>query len=78
MLRFYGLDSFILLAGFIAADNKDNGVWTQLWLVTELMEHGSLFDLLNAKTVSVQSMVRMCSNIATGLQHLHMEIVGKA
>ncbi|KAK7881522.1 hypothetical protein WMY93_029931 [Mugilogobius chulae] len=36
------------ILGFIAADNKDNGTWTQLWLVSDYHEHGSLFDYLNA------------------------------
>lgn len=34
------------ILGFIAADNKDNGTWTQLWLVTDFHEKGSLFDYL--------------------------------
>ncbi|XP_010136827.1 PREDICTED: LOW QUALITY PROTEIN: activin receptor type-1C-like, partial [Buceros rhinoceros silvestris] len=34
------------ILGFIAADNKDNGTWTQLWLVSEYHEQGSLFDYL--------------------------------
>ncbi len=37
---------------FIAADNKDTGTWTQLWLVTEFLENGSLFDYLSRCTVS--------------------------
>ncbi|KAG7278726.1 LOW QUALITY PROTEIN: hypothetical protein CRUP_023375 [Coryphaenoides rupestris] len=44
------------ILGFIAADNKDNGAWTQLWLVSEYHEHGSLFDYLNRFTVSVEAM----------------------
>ncbi|KAJ8268525.1 hypothetical protein COCON_G00136970 [Conger conger] len=35
------------ILGFIAADNKDNGTWTQLWLVSDYHEHGSLFDYLS-------------------------------
>ena len=38
--------------GFIAADNKDCGTWTQLWLVMEFVERGSLFDYLSRNTVS--------------------------
>ena len=64
------------ILGFIAADNKDNGSWTQLWLVTEYMEHGSLYDFLRRRTVDALTMLRMCLGIATGLAHLHMEIVG--
>ncbi|XP_023332900.1 TGF-beta receptor type-1 [Eurytemora carolleeae] len=37
------------ILGFIAADNKDNGTWTQLWLVTQYMELGSLFDFLTKR-----------------------------
>lgn len=64
------------ILGFIAADNKDNGTWTQLWLVTDYHENGSLFDFLNAHTVSANTMVHMALTIATGLAHLHMDIVG--
>ncbi|KAG9349237.1 hypothetical protein JZ751_027680 [Albula glossodonta] len=44
------------ILGFIAADNKDNGSWTQLWLVSEYHEYGSLFDYLNRYTVSVDGL----------------------
>ncbi|TRY92926.1 hypothetical protein DNTS_024362 [Danionella cerebrum] len=64
------------ILGFIAADNKDNGSWTQLWLVSEYHEHGSLFDYLNRYTVSVEGMVIMALSIASGIAHLHMEIIG--
>jgi len=64
------------ILGFIAADNKDSGTWTQLWLVTEYMENGSLFDFLNSMLVSHDLLLRMATSIATGLAHLHMEIVG--
>ena len=62
--------------GFIAADNKDNGTWTQLWLVTDYHQHGSLFDYLSKHAVTPSQMAAMASSIATGLSHLHMEIVG--
>ncbi|XP_025414951.1 TGF-beta receptor type-1 isoform X2 [Sipha flava] len=64
------------ILGFIAADNKDNGTWTQLWLITDYHENGSLFDFLNRSTVDTNGMIRMALSIATGLAHLHMEIVG--
>ncbi|XP_039191322.1 activin receptor type-1C isoform X4 [Crotalus tigris] len=62
--------------GFIAADNKDNGTWTQLWLVTEYYEQGSLFDYLNSNAVTADEMIKLTFSIASGLAHLHMEIVG--
>lgn len=55
---------------------KDNGTWTQLWLVTDYHENGSLFDYLNRSTVDTTTMVRMALSIATGLSHLHMDILG--
>ncbi|CAH1395062.1 unnamed protein product [Nezara viridula] len=64
------------ILGFIAADNKDNGTWTQLWLITDYHENGSLFDYLNRTTVDVPGMIKMAHSISTGLAHLHMEIVG--
>ncbi|KAJ8253337.1 hypothetical protein GJAV_G00211800 [Gymnothorax javanicus] len=64
------------ILGFIAADNKDNGSWTQLWLVSEYHEHGSLFDYLSRYPVSVDGMITMALSIASGLAHLHMEIIG--
>ncbi|XP_009869910.1 PREDICTED: activin receptor type-1C isoform X1 [Apaloderma vittatum] len=64
------------ILGFIAADNKDNGTWTQLWLVSEYHEQGSLFDYLNRGTVTAKGMVKLALSVASGLAHLHMEIVG--
>ncbi|XP_048835714.1 activin receptor type-1C-like isoform X2 [Brienomyrus brachyistius] len=64
------------ILGFIAADNKDNGSWTQLWLVSEYHEHGSLFDYLNRHTVSMEATLVLALSVASGLAHLHMEIIG--
>ncbi|XP_021187895.1 TGF-beta receptor type-1 isoform X1 [Helicoverpa armigera] len=64
------------ILGFIAADNKDNGTWTQLWLITDYHENGSLFDFLSARTIDSITLVKMSLSIATGLAHLHMDIVG--
>ncbi|ESO94404.1 hypothetical protein LOTGIDRAFT_180706 [Lottia gigantea] len=64
------------ILGFIAADNKDNGTWTQLWLVTDYLENGSLFDFLNRQSVTTTSMLKMALSAASGLAHLHMEIIG--
>lgn len=54
----------------------DNGTWTQLWLVTIYHQPGSLFDYLNRSTVNVTTMAKMALSIASGLSHLHIEIVG--
>ena len=64
------------ILGFIAADNKDEVTWTQLWLVTDYHQHGSLFDYLSRHTVTPVQMIEMAMSIATGLTHLHLEISG--
>ena len=61
---------------FIAADNKDIGIQTQLWLITEFCEYGSLYDLLVLQTLDEATMLRLCYTAACGLDHLHAEIVG--
>ncbi|KAF0881914.1 ACV1C protein, partial [Crocuta crocuta] len=53
-----------------------NGTWTQLWLVSEYHELGSLYDYLNRNIVTVAGMIKLALSIASGLAHLHMEIVG--
>jgi len=64
------------ILGFIAADNKDNGTWTQLWLVSDYHEYGSLFDYLNHYSVTIEGMIKLALSAASGLAHLHMEILG--
>ncbi|XP_040827969.1 activin receptor type-1C isoform X3 [Ochotona curzoniae] len=54
----------------------DNGTWTQLWLVSEYHEQGSLYDYLNRNIVTVAGMIKLALSIASGLAHLHMEILG--
>jgi hypothetical protein len=51
------------ILGFIAADNKDSGTWTQLWLITDYHEHGSLFDYLSRSTISAAQMIGMAHSI---------------
>ena len=65
-----------VLSGFIAADNKDNGTWTQLWIVCEYQENGSLYDYLQRKTLNVNELLNIVYSIANGIAHLHMEILG--
>ncbi|KAM3723607.1 Activin receptor type-1C [Dirofilaria immitis] len=64
------------LLRFIASDNKDTGTSTQLWLITEFHEHGSLYDYLFANVVSEPVMLQMIRSIAVGLSFLHNEIPG--
>ncbi|RNA19827.1 TGF-beta receptor type-1 isoform X4 [Brachionus plicatilis] len=62
------------ILGFIAADNIDRGLYTELWLITEYHENGSLFDYLSGNQISAQVAVKMALSIVNGLVHLHMPI----
>ncbi|VEL38888.1 unnamed protein product [Protopolystoma xenopodis] len=64
------------ILGFIAADNKDNGLSTELWLITDYHPHGSLFDFLQVNCLTPLALIRMAASITSGLAHLHMEITG--
>ncbi|VDN02697.1 unnamed protein product [Thelazia callipaeda] len=79
------------LLRFIASDNKglklslsdaaqhqviDTGTSTQLWLITEYHEHGSLYDYLSGNVISASVMLHMIRSIAVGLSFLHNEIPG--
>jgi serine/threonine protein kinase len=65
--------SFFLL-GFIAADIKGTGSWTQLYLITDYHESGSLYDYLKSTTLDTKSMLRLAYSSVSGLCHLHTEI----
>ena len=55
---------------------SDIGTWTQLWLVTDYHENGSLFDFLSKRTLTPNQLINMSLSVATGLAHLHMPIIG--
>ena len=66
----------VLLTGFIAADIKGTGSWTQLFLISEFHEHGSLHDYLQTKVLTPSEMLLIVSSVINGLCHLHTEIHG--
>ncbi|KAJ8933751.1 hypothetical protein NQ318_000479, partial [Aromia moschata] len=62
--------------GFIAADIKGTGSWTQMLLITDYHENGSLYDYLQDHCLDPSSLLLMAQSIASGLSHLHTEIFG--
>jgi len=64
------------ILGFIASDNKDVGNSTQLWIVFEYHEQGSLYDYLQQFTITITDLVKMMYTTVSGLAHLHMEVIG--
>ena len=65
-----------LLAGFIAADIKGTGSWTQMLLITDYHENGSLHDYLRETMLNTVSMLKLAHSAANGVAHLHSEIHG--
>ncbi|KAG7249197.1 hypothetical protein CRUP_027064, partial [Coryphaenoides rupestris] len=61
---------------FIAADIKGTGSWTQLYLITDYHESGSLYDYLKSSTLDNRAMLRLAYSSVSGLCHLHTEIFG--
>ena len=76
MAFIYSYDIAGVLIPTFSSFLSDNGTWTQLWLVTDYHENGSLFDYLNRTQVDTKGMIILALSTASGLAHLHMEIVG--
>ncbi|XP_016936622.1 bone morphogenetic protein receptor type-1B isoform X1 [Drosophila suzukii] len=64
------------ILGFIAADIKGNGSWTQMLLITDYHEMGSLHDYLSMSVINPQKLQLLAFSLASGLAHLHDEIFG--
>ncbi|XP_037293063.1 bone morphogenetic protein receptor type-1B isoform X2 [Manduca sexta] len=64
------------ILGFIAADIKGTGSWTQMLLITDYHENGSLHDYLQTVVLDTHSLLTMAYSIVSGLAHLHMDIFG--
>ncbi|EFN77530.1 bone morphogenetic protein receptor type-1B [Harpegnathos saltator] len=64
------------ILGFIAADIKGTGSWTQMLLITDYHERGSLHDYLQTTVLDHQALLAICVSIASGIAHLHTEIFG--
>ncbi|BFZ17929.1 hypothetical protein BsWGS_20968 [Bradybaena similaris] len=64
------------ILGFIAADIKGTGSWTQLYLITDYHENGSLYDYLHLHALDTSEMLYLAHSAACGLSHLHVEIFG--
>lgn len=72
--RSINLKIFFFFAGFIAADIKGTGSWTQLYLITDYHENGSLYDYLKSTTLDTKAMLKLAYSSVSGLCHLHTEI----
>ena len=64
------------MSGFIASDNRDLGLHTQLMLITDYHQNGSLYEYLQTVTLDKRAMLRLAVTAASGLAHLHTIVIG--
>jgi bone morphogenetic protein receptor type-1B len=64
------------ILGFIAADIKGTGSFTQMILITEYHELGSLHDYLQQRVLNPHMLKVLAFSLVSGLAHLHTEIFG--
>lgn len=64
------------IVGFIAADIKGTGSWTQLFLITDYHENGSLYDYLRQHALDTYEVLVLAHSATCGLAHLHVEVFG--
>uniref|UniRef100_A0A182SK22 receptor protein serine/threonine kinase n=1 Tax=Anopheles maculatus TaxID=74869 RepID=A0A182SK22_9DIPT len=64
------------ILGFIAADIKGTGSWTQMLLITDYHELGSLHDYLQKRVLNPHMLKMLALSLASGVAHLHTEIFG--
>lgn len=65
------------ILGFVAADINGTGSWTQMILITEYHELGSLHDYLQVRVINQQMLHTLAYSLISGLSHLHLEILSK-
>ncbi|KAL3309841.1 Activin receptor type-1C, partial [Cichlidogyrus casuarinus] len=51
------------ILGFITTDNKDTGLATELWLITDYHRLGSLFEFLQLYAMSPHGILRMAASV---------------
>ncbi|KAJ8320021.1 hypothetical protein KUTeg_001608 [Tegillarca granosa] len=64
------------ILGYYASDMTSRNSCTQLWLIMQYHENGSLYDYLHRTVLDHYSMLLLAHSAAAGLVHLHTEIIG--
>ena len=64
------------ILGFFGADVTSQHGCTEMWLVTEYHQMGSLYDYLFLHPINVHQMMSLMKSIIDGISHLHTEVIG--
>ncbi|XP_050404913.1 activin receptor type-2B [Patella vulgata] len=62
------------ILNFIAVEKRGESLNTELWLITEFHELGSLCDYLKCHTITWSELCKIAESMAKGLAYLHDEI----
>ena len=58
----------------VKSNNKDNGLWAELWIITDYHEGVYIYDYLSENTISPVEAVKMFYIAVCGFEHMHKEI----
>lgn len=61
---------------FIGVEKHTDGLYSELWLITEYQENGSLADYLKSHVLNWPELCNMAGSMASGLSYLHTEVPG--
>lgn len=61
---------------FVAIEKHTDGLYTELWLITEYQENGSLACYLKSHILNWSELCVMAGSMASGLAYLHTEVPG--
>ncbi|XP_054168320.1 activin receptor type-1-like [Oppia nitens] len=64
------------ILGFLGSDVTSYNSCTQLWLITDFHQLGSLYDYLIETPLDIKQMLSIILSIVSGILHLHTEIFG--
>lgn len=61
---------------FIAVEKRGDNLNTELWLITEFHENGSLYDFLKGNILTYAEVLKIAETMCRGLAYLHDDIPG--
>ena len=61
---------------FVGVEKHTDGLYSELWLITEYQENGSLADYLKSHVLNWPELCCMAGSMASGLSYLHTEVPG--
>ncbi|PAV74977.1 hypothetical protein WR25_10185 [Diploscapter pachys] len=64
------------IVGVLGSDRKDLADHIELWIIMEYFPNCSMFEYVEANTLDMRALLRMCCTAANGLHYMHTQIIG--